>query len=196
MALVNFSDTAQQNNVLHVKYPKGSCSSACGINSGVSLHISPLPESEKATLEYEVYFPSDFDFVKSGKLPGIVGGSKGCTGCTRTEPLRSNCFSARLVWGPNGLGSPYLYLPIKAQHTSDFCSLVGKVILIFKSTIFYRVISLVFSGKSCDPSCGMKFSPGDYFVQGSWNKMKYDCVLILQVFSISLFCSISFVLYF
>ncbi len=50
------------NNVLHVKYPKGSCSSACGINSGVILHINPLSESEKATLEYEVYFPADFDF--------------------------------------------------------------------------------------------------------------------------------------
>jgi len=34
------------NNVLRVKYPKGSCSSACGINSGVGLTISPLPESD------------------------------------------------------------------------------------------------------------------------------------------------------
>ncbi len=123
------------NNVLHVKYPKGSCSSACGISSGVSLHISPLPESEKATLEYEVYFPADFDFVKGGKLPGIMGGSKGCAGCRRDEPLRSNCFSARFMWGPDGEGYPYLYLPRLTQHTSDFCSLVGKFIKKFEKQI-------------------------------------------------------------
>jgi len=106
-------------------YPKGSCSSACGIKSGLGINVKPLPESEKATLEYEVFFPSDFDFVKSGKLPGIVGGSSGCSGCKKTEPLRSQCFSARLTWGPNGSGNPYLYLPLKAKHTANFCSLVN-----------------------------------------------------------------------
>ena len=122
------------NKVFHIKYPKDSCSSSCGIESGVSIYISPLPESDKATLEYEVYFPSDFDFVKGGKLPGIAGGTDGCTGCTRDEPLRSECFSARFMSGPNGQGYPYLYLPIKAQHTSDFCSLVSGYLYIYEKS--------------------------------------------------------------
>ncbi len=123
------------NNVLQAEYPKGSCSTFCGIKSGISIDISPLPESDNATLEYEVYFPSNFDFVKGGKLPGIVGGVKGCSGCTQSEPLRSNCFSARFMWGPDGEGYPYLYLPRLTQHTSDFCSLVGKFIKKFEKQI-------------------------------------------------------------
>ena len=62
------------NKVFHITYPKGSCSSFCGINSGVSIYVYPFGESytsEVATLEYEVYFPAGFNFVKSGKLPGI-----------------------------------------------------------------------------------------------------------------------------
>jgi len=114
------------NKVMKAIYPNGSCSSACGISSGLSFYPKPLPESTKATLEYEVFFPSDFDYVKGGKLPGIVGGSDGCSGCKRTEPLRSECFSARFMWGPNGQGYPYLYLPLKAKHTANFCSLVNE----------------------------------------------------------------------
>ena len=77
-------------------------------------------EGTNAVLEYDVFFPADFDFVKGGKLPGMVGGSKSCTGCKRYEPLRLECFSVRFIWGSEGEGYPYLYVPLNATHTTEF----------------------------------------------------------------------------
>ncbi len=61
--------------VLWAKFPAGSCSTYCGIASGVGVYVTPRGNftGNEATLEYEVFFPSDFEFVKSGKLPGIAG---------------------------------------------------------------------------------------------------------------------------
>ena len=113
--------------VLAAKYPAGSCSSSCGIASGVGFDVAPTGNftGNEATLEYEVFFPSDFEFVRGGKLPGISGGPRGCSGCTKAEPLRSQCFSARFMWGANGQGFAYLYVPLKTKHTSEFCALVS-----------------------------------------------------------------------
>ena len=55
----------------------------------------------------------------------VAGGPRGCSGCTRDEPLRSECFSARFMWGPNGQGYAYLYVPLNTSHTSEFCALVS-----------------------------------------------------------------------
>lgn len=52
-------------------------------------------------VEYEVYFPSDFDFVKGGKLPGFHGGNLDCSGYS-VVPNGKNCFSTRLMWRENG----------------------------------------------------------------------------------------------
>lgn len=49
-------------------------------------------------LEYEVYFPADFDFVKGGKMPGLFGGSV-YSGCNL--PDGTNGFSTRYMWGEN-----------------------------------------------------------------------------------------------
>lgn len=40
-------------------------------------------------LEYQVYFPQDFPWVKGGKLPGIIGGKTGCGGGDDAD----DCFS-------------------------------------------------------------------------------------------------------
>ena len=146
--------------VMWAKFPAGSCSSACGIDSGVSVYVKPVGNftGNEATLEYEVYFPNDFEFVNGGKLPGIAGGPKGCSGCTREEPLRSECFTARFRWGEDGEGSPYLYLPLNTTHTKDFCAQV--------------------SGKSCDPKCGLMFNTGkSFWLKGRWNTVKQRVVL-------------------
>ncbi len=42
----------------------------CEIKSGLGINVKSLPESEKATLEHEIFFSFDFDFVKGNKLPG------------------------------------------------------------------------------------------------------------------------------
>ena len=67
------------------------------------------------TLSYDVYFSEDFDYVRGGKLPGFYGGSAEscnasyCERCSGT--LRGACFSTRYMWGREGEGYVYAYLP-------------------------------------------------------------------------------------
>lgn len=51
-------------------------------------------------MAYSVFFPVGFNFVKAGKLPGLYGGKRGCSGGSAAE----NCFSARLMWRTGGKG--------------------------------------------------------------------------------------------
>jgi len=43
-------------------------------------------------LEYQVFFPENFPWVKGGKLPGIIGGRTGCGGGDDAN----DCFSGML----------------------------------------------------------------------------------------------------
>ena len=66
-----------KTKVLKIIYPKGSCSSDCHpIDGGASFNVYPngVLNGEIGTVEYDVYFPDEFDFVKGGKLPGLIGG--------------------------------------------------------------------------------------------------------------------------
>ena len=64
-----------------------------GAGGGVLFYAWPEGKAgnmgTKARLEYEVYFPHDFDWNKGGKLPGIQGGNTGCGGGASAD----NCFS-------------------------------------------------------------------------------------------------------
>ena len=55
-------------------------------------------------LEYEVYFPTGFEWVKGGKLPGFLGGPIGCSG--GDDPY--GCWSVRLMWRREGAGEAYM----------------------------------------------------------------------------------------
>ena len=140
--------------VIKIKHPKNSCSSACGIPGGAGFTVKPFDNfnGNVTTLEYEVFFHSTFDFVKGGKLPGIVGGNSGCSGCNQDIKSRENCFSARLMWGSEGKGYPYLYLPLNGNHMSDFCKLMNH-------------------GK-CEGECGWGFNQTTYFAKNKWTKIK------------------------
>jgi hypothetical protein len=69
-------------NSVQVFYPGGSINPGNYPQGGAQFYGHPLDLShaKNATLEYSVYFPIDFDFVKGGKLPGLYGGHGGCTG--------------------------------------------------------------------------------------------------------------------
>lgn len=65
-------------------------------------------------MSYSVFFPTGFNFVKGGKLPGasvagvvqlltltgMYGGTKGCSGGSLAE----TCWSSRLMFRTGGLG--------------------------------------------------------------------------------------------
>lgn len=142
------------NKVIKIRHPKASCSSTCGIPGGAGFNILPFDSfnGNEATLQFDVYFPSNFEFVKGGKLVGMYGGGNGCSGCTSDVTVRSNCFSARMCWGANGNGFPYLYLPLDANHEPDFCKLN--------------------IGSNCDARCGLAFNQTRYFEKNKWNTVK------------------------
>ncbi len=58
-----------------------------------------------------MFFPTGFNFVKGGKLPGLYGGKASCTG---GDPA-VDCFSTRLMWRAEGQGELYLYANREAQ---------------------------------------------------------------------------------
>lgn len=76
-------------NSIQVKYPKGSMdpSQTSAPIGGAEFYANPMDVTfaQNVTLEYEVYFPLDFDFAKGGKLPGLYGGRNGCSGATAAE---------------------------------------------------------------------------------------------------------------
>ena len=93
-------------------------------------------------LEYEVYFPENFPWVKGGKLPGIIGGRTGCGGgddaddcfsgmllCSIIRILRSiinrmDINAVRMMWRRDGDGEIYLYSP-KDTWSKDICDTPG-----------------------------------------------------------------------
>lgn len=69
-------------NSLQILYPKGSTAPRNHPQGGTEFYAQPLDLStaQNASLKYSVYFPPDFEWVKGGKLPGLYGGHKGCSG--------------------------------------------------------------------------------------------------------------------
>lgn len=83
--------------VLRVRYPAGSSNPAGKIQGGIGFYAQPveLPRAAKLVVfQYQVYFPSNFTFVKGGKLPGLYGGHTACSGGSNSN----SCFSTRYVY--------------------------------------------------------------------------------------------------
>ena len=105
------------NNELEITYP-AKCGAPknhkCGSHAGMNFHASPRGAfpAETVTMGYEVFFPKDFDFKNSGKLPGMWMGAPGASG----GDWKSNGGSARIMWRlKDGQKTPelvaYLYIP-------------------------------------------------------------------------------------
>ncbi|WP_028774034.1 polysaccharide lyase [Shewanella waksmanii] len=68
-----------------------------------------------ATLNYDVRFHSKFEFVRTGKLHGLGGGSA-TTGCNAKT---SRGWSARVIWDVNGVASIYVYHQNRVSSCGD-----------------------------------------------------------------------------
>ena len=82
-------------------FPKGKI---LGSDTGFSW-MSPIPKTDSATIQYDVFFEEGFDFTKGGKLPGLCGGS-----CYRGCSHGSNGWSTRIMWQRRGGMITYAYL--------------------------------------------------------------------------------------
>lgn len=88
---------------IHVVYAKGQYASKAGVN------FRAQPKgivSTKLTMEYAVYFPEDFDFVKGGKLPGMWGGEAGSGG----GDWNTDGWSFRVMFREDGEAVAYVYM--------------------------------------------------------------------------------------
>lgn len=121
-------------------YPKGSYSPSAtdAPRGGIGLYYpGPAganwsdPASTQILFSYGVYFPTGFQFVKGGKLPGPYGGanedtSYACSGGRQED--RDQCFDLRLMWRSNGAGEIYAYIPELASNNATVSKLKGTVI--------------------------------------------------------------------
>lgn len=94
---------------LRVHYPAGSSSPGDEPLGGAGFYSDPslLQGADRACLSYKVRFPSDFDFVKGGKLPGLYGGEAPSGG---DNVDGESGFSMRLMWREQGEGELYPYV--------------------------------------------------------------------------------------
>jgi hypothetical protein len=117
----NTSNTpAPTSPVLRVTYPAGSFSNDTGGSQFYAQWNASGDPFLSAVVSYEVAFDQDFDWVKGGKLPGLRGGPQATRCSGGNQPNASDqCFSARLMWRPDGAGEIYAYIPTKSGLCND-----------------------------------------------------------------------------
>ncbi|KAI9433885.1 hypothetical protein H4582DRAFT_1983164 [Lactarius indigo] len=161
-------NTALADDPSYVFYPKGSINPGQRPQGGSQFYAAPLDlrNARSVTLAYSVFFPSDFEWVKGGKLPGLYGGRTGCSGGDAAD----DCFSTRLMWRARGAGELYLYAP-KDRQTPSLCNtpplsdggflleVNGRVALDL-SDVFYRDVQKS-STTPQDPDAGLAPSVPD-----------------------------------
>ncbi|KAH9057016.1 hypothetical protein EDB83DRAFT_2292791 [Lactarius deliciosus] len=143
------------STMLQVFYPKGSINPARKPQGGSQFYAAPLDlqNARSVTLAYSVFFPSDFDWVKGGKLPGLYGGRTGCSGGDAAD----DCFSTRLMWRSRGAGELYLYAP-KDRQTPSLCNTPPLSV--------------------CNQAYGLSIGRGSFrFELGSWTHLRQTVVL-------------------
>ena len=112
--LVDAGAPVAGGTALRVHYPRGSASPEASRSygspgGGMQMFLPATGRSlDDAYLRYWVRFPTDFEFVRGGKLPGLFGGTEVSGG---EQPNGTNGFSTRLMWRSLGAGEVYLYAP-------------------------------------------------------------------------------------
>jgi len=95
-ASIDDSSEAFAGKSLAVEYPAGMHRSA---NTGAQWQLHFDADYEEVTVEYRVKFKDGFDFVRGGKLPGLIGGTANTGG---NRPDGTDGFSARMHWRTDG----------------------------------------------------------------------------------------------
>lgn len=116
----NIHDVTGFTAALQLVYPAYSVNPSSKSPGGAEFYASPLNLSDatNVTMEYSVYFPADFDWVKGGKLPGLYGGHTGCSGGVAAE----DCFSTRLMWRQDGAGELFT---VRSKEEANKCVMLG-----------------------------------------------------------------------
>jgi len=112
--LVDGAEAVAGEKAIRVDYPKGGVGpSATGMQFPVDFsRISGMQAHyESLYLRYYVFFESGFDFVKGGKLPGLMGSEGSWIRSGGNIPDGTNGWTMRLMWREEGEAVIYAYLP-------------------------------------------------------------------------------------
>ena len=111
---VSIVSTDQEHNVaLAVFYPEGEYGTS---QTGAQWKLDLDGSYEHVRVRYRLRFTDDFDFVRGGKLPGLIGG-QGNTG--GGIPNGSDGWSARMMWRTDGAITQYVYHPDQPQNYGE-----------------------------------------------------------------------------
>jgi hypothetical protein len=100
---------------LRVTYPAGQFGPS---DAGVQFVVPLAQGHDEVFLSYRVRFGEGFQFVKGGKLPGMVGGTRP-TGCLKDLSEVEGGFSARMMWRRNGAVVQLMYTSALANLCGD-----------------------------------------------------------------------------
>lgn len=143
------------STVLKVKYPAKSVNPSKNPIGGTGFYAKPLDltKATEVTLDYKVFFPTGFNFVKGGKLPGLYGGRPACSG----GDAALDCFSTRYMFRTSGAGELYAYVE-KNTQSADLCKLPPSSI--------------------CSSTYGISVARGSwYFETGKWTYLSQTITL-------------------
>ncbi|MEE2681726.1 MAG: hypothetical protein VX641_05065 [Planctomycetota bacterium] len=93
------------DRALAVLYPEGEYGTS---KTGAQWKVPLGGSYERVSLSYRIRFPEGFDFVKGGKLPGLIGGTGNTGG---SVPDGTDGWSARMMWRTEGAIVQYVYHP-------------------------------------------------------------------------------------
>ncbi|MEE2971843.1 MAG: hypothetical protein VX672_01845 [Planctomycetota bacterium] len=110
---VSIVEDAEGARALQVSYPKGSVGTSTG---GAQWKLRFAPEHRRVRLRYRLRFGDGFDFVRGGKLPGLIGGAGNTGGGV---PTGEDGWSARLMWREEGAAEQYVYHPDQPANYGD-----------------------------------------------------------------------------
>jgi len=133
-ASITYTDN-ETNKALAVRYPKGEYGTSA---TGAQWKLMFGGSYECVRLSYRIQFTSPFDFVKGGKLPGLIGG-EGNTG--GGIPSGTDGWSARMMWRIEGAIVQYVYHPDQPEYYGeDFPWVIGDEPLFFQPGQWHDVV--------------------------------------------------------
>ena len=116
---VSVVDAGAGNIALQVAYPAGSYGTAA---NGAQWKVVLGGDHDQVRLRYRLRFGEGFDFVRGGKLPGLIGG-EGNTG--GGVPSGEDGWSARMMWRVDGAVEQYAYHPDQPENHGDSMPWIG-----------------------------------------------------------------------
>jgi hypothetical protein len=99
-----------EGGFLRVRYPEDSVNFGSADDEtplGGAAFYAPFAKTKASCLHYRVRFPTDFEFAKGGKLPGLYAGEAPSGG---EKVSGKDGWSIRLMWREDGEGELYEYV--------------------------------------------------------------------------------------